>query len=97
MTLETMTNAQIVKAYERNGKRQTDLNDQFIKDGLGRMRLSEMRARPEMHRDIPEFLGLMDEAWALGIEAELRYGPGLIDVPQLVVAQGMRYRRKKET
>lgn len=93
-TLATMTNAAIVKAYEANSKRQLEINLLLIKAGHGSLRFSDMREDPSLHPLIPEYLRLTDEAYALQIEASLRYGPGLISISHLVVAQGGRYRRQ---
>ncbi len=90
----TMTNASIVKTYEANMARQYEINTALIEAGLGCMTGFDIRENPEAHPLIPEYLGLMDKARALSIEADLRYGPGLIGIENLVYVQGGRYRRK---
>ncbi len=91
--LARMTNTAIVKAYAANSKRQSKINKKLIDDGHGSVRFSDMRQDPSLHPLIPKYLELVDAAQDLRTEADMRYGPGLIGMDSLVIAQGGRYRR----
>ncbi len=95
IALGTRTNGQIVRAYEKAQARQSIINSKMITDGFGHLRPSDMRADPGVHPLAREMLSLFDDCRALGIEADLRYGPGLIVIEHLVTAQGAGYRRIK--
>lgn len=90
-----MTNAQILGEHERCVARQGVIGQQMIDDGFGNLRPSDMRADPDVHPLAAEDLELMDRCRALHIEAEYRYGPGLVVMSHLVHAQGKSYRRIK--
>ena len=92
----TMSNAQLVKAYRKAETRQVDITMAMIADGCARLRPSGMRADPDVHPLAREYLALVEECCILGIEADLRYGPGLIVLDHLVTAHGARYRRIKD-
>lgn len=90
----TMTNGAIGKEYSENCRQQSEINKKLIDDGYGSLRFSDMRKNPEVHPDVREYLALTDRAYLLGAEGDLRYGPGLFTMDQLIDAQGGRYRRK---
>ncbi len=90
-----MSNKQLVAAYKKAEGRQTEINQKMINEGFCSLKFSAMRADPEVHPLAREYLALTDECAALGYEADLRYGPGLIIIEHLVVAQGAGYRRIK--
>ena len=89
-----MTNAEIVKEHASNMEWQSDIARRMIDDGFGSLTPSKMREDPDCHPLAREALGSMDRCRALGIEADMRYGPGLIVIDHLVISQGKRYRRK---
>ena len=89
----TMTNAQIVKEHARHMERQSEVATRMIDDGFGSLRPSDMRKDPDCHPLARETLASFDRCRALGIEANMRYGPGLVGVRDLVVSQGKGYRR----
>lgn len=91
----TMYNRELVKAYSRAQTRQSEINQEMINDGFGRLKLSEMRINPDVHPLAREFMALIDECYRLGLEADLRYGPGLILIEHLLDALGPNYRRIK--
>ena len=94
----SMTNGKIVTEHARHSERQSEIAAAMINDGFGHLRPSDMRDDPDVHPLARENLALMDRCRALGIEADMRYGPGLIILEHLVTSQGKRYRRiKSET
>lgn len=94
-TLGTMSNKQLVGAYQKASKRQSEINQKMIDDGFGSLKFSTMRDDPEVHPLAREYVALTDECYLLGREADLRYGPGLIVIEHLITAQGPGYRRIK--
>ncbi len=94
-TLASLSNKQLVAAYKKSEGRQSKINQKMIDDGFGSLKFSMMRADPEVHPLAREYLALTDECAALGREADLRYGPGLIVIAHLVTAQGPGYIRIK--
>lgn len=91
----SMTNGKIVAEHARHSERQYEIATAMISDGSGHLRPSDMRADPDVHPLARENLALMDRCRALGIEADMRYGPGLIILEHLVTNQGKSYRRIK--
>lgn len=91
----TMTNNQIVKEYERHQNLQSKIAKAMIASGYGHLRPSDMRANPDVHPLARENLASMDRCRQLGIEADMRYGPGLIVMHHLTHSQGKAYRRIK--
>lgn len=89
----TMTNAAIVAEYNRLMNRQLEIGDEMIKDGFGHLTPSMMRKNPNIHPLAAEHNSLCDRCMSLGIEADLRYGPGLFSV-QGLLSQGKTYRRR---
>lgn len=90
----TMTNVQIARESDRILEREGEISKTLIEAGLGHIRPSDERADPDIHPIVPLHLALMDRQRALRIEAELRYGPGLITTSQLAMVKGSRgYRR----
>lgn len=90
----TMTNAQIAREHERCIQRQGEISNAMVEAGLGHIRPSDERADPSIHPLVPEDLALMDRCRELRVEAELRYGPGLIHTGQIAEVRGAKgYRR----
>lgn len=80
--IKDLTKGQLVSRFELLQKRMSKLTDEFIESNLGHLRPSDMRLRPECKLSC-KYVKLLDEAQTLRIEAELRYGPGLLTVSQL--------------
>lgn len=85
----SLSNAELVRRYEKLGAKASRLGNRLIKAGYGSLKPSEMRALidkvPFLAEYLPiyEYLKNSDERCELRIEAENRYGPGLLNVSQL--------------
>ncbi len=91
----TMSNRELVDLYTKVSVRQSEISNALIKDGQGRLRLSDMRSDTEIHPLASEYVTLTDEVRNIWDEAGIRYGPGLITLENLVIAMGPRYKRVK--
>ncbi len=89
------TNHGLAVAHRRIQTRQSKIAEEMIAGGFGHLRPSDMRKNPDAHPLAREALELFDEARAIRVEADLRYGPCLPDIGHLVIAQGGGYRRVK--
>ena len=89
-----MSNREIVAEYRRRTQRQTGICDEMIADGAGHLTPSMMRDNPNVHPLAREDNMLRDRLRLLGVEADLRYGPGLFGIESLL-SQGGSYRRSK--
>lgn len=81
--MKTLTNTQLVRKHERLVKRMNKLTDKFINAGLGHLRPTDMRERPDCKLS-RQYIKLLDQCANIRIEAESRYGPGLMYVGQLL-------------
>jgi len=79
-----MTNTQIVRRAQALEVRISKLNNKICDLGFGYMPYSELRASAHQSTTIPKLIKLLDEKHALRMEADARYGPGLITVDQLI-------------
>lgn len=77
-----MTNKSLVSRYEKVHMMMSKYTDKF-NDAWPNLRYSEIRKLDNLPNFAIKFFKLQDEATSLRMEAERRYGPGLITVSQL--------------
>lgn len=84
LTKFIMTDKALVKEYKRAHARIDKLYSKLEQTEFRDMKPSEMRAMPDKPFIIKQLLKQFDFAHELRSEAEMRYGPGLVTVDQLV-------------
>jgi hypothetical protein len=80
--MRDLTNGQLIKKHEQISRKLSKLTDKFIDAGLGHLRPSDMRERPDCLLSV-QCIELMEQAGAIRYEAERRYGPDLMFISQL--------------
>lgn len=80
----TLCDRALVTRYRAVYVQLSKLSDLLVDMGYGDLKPSDMRALKEPPKTVVKYLRLIDEAAGLRLEAEFRYGPGLIRVEQLV-------------
>lgn len=79
-----LTDKSLVKRHEALELRISKLVSTLCDNGFGHLKHSELRQLANPPKFVTKYIQLVDESVSLRMEAELRYGPGLITVRQLI-------------
>ena len=78
-----MTDKQLVNKYRALDRKISKMVDKLINSGYGTEQPSTLRKMENKPKIVQDYLALIDQSVNLRMEAERRYGPGLIVVDQL--------------
>jgi hypothetical protein len=79
---EKWTDTRIVKRYETLSIRVSKVVEDLVNAGLGDLKPNDMRKLT--HPLCDKYLKLVDEMSDLRSEAQMRFGPGFINIKQLI-------------
>ena len=82
--INEMSNPAIVKRHEALGNRISKLIPKICDNGFGGLKFNELVCLENKPKYIVNYINLVNESSLLRYEAEMRYGPGLITIRQLI-------------